>query len=233
MTDTVLFDLDNTILDFSKAERAALSKTLEQMGIPPTEKTCARYSEINLSRWKLLEKGEITRKEVKLSRFRLLFEELGVKAQPEQAAAAYESFLGIGHYFMDGAEELLENLYGKYRLYLVTNGTAAVQKGRIKSADLAKYFEDIFISEEVGFNKPDIRYFEYCFSQIPGFSKERTVIVGDSLTSDIQGGKNAGIRTIWFHPEGREESGTASERTIVPDMEIRKLSELPDLLGKI
>ena len=91
MTDTVLFDLDNTILDFSKAEQAALSKTLEQMGIPPTEKTCARYSEINLSRWKLLEKGEITRKEVKLSRFRLLFEELGVKAQPEQAAAAYES----------------------------------------------------------------------------------------------------------------------------------------------
>ena len=233
MTDTVLFDLDNTILDFSKAERAALSKTLEQMGIPPTEKTCARYSEINLSRWKLLEKGEITRKEVKLSRFRLLFEELGVKAQPEQAAAAYESLLGIGHYFMDGAEELLENLYGKYRLYLVTNGTAAVQKGRIKSADLAKYFEDIFISEEIGFNKPDIRYFEYCFARIPGFSKERTVIVGDSLTSDIQGGRNAGIRTIWFHPEGREEGGAASERTVEPDMEIRKLSELPELLKKI
>ena len=179
MTDTVFFDLDNTILDFNKAERVALSRTLEALGIPPTEEVCARYSVINLAQWKLLEKGLISRREVKLGRFRLLFEELGADVSPEQAAAAYESLLGIGHYFMEGAQELLLELRGRYRLYLVTNGTAAVQHGRLKSADLPKYFEDIFISEEIGFNKPDVRYFERCFERIPDFKKENAVIVGD------------------------------------------------------
>ena len=116
MTDTVFFDLDNTILDFNKAERMALSRTLEALGIPPTEGVCARYSAINLAQWKLLEKGLISRREVKLGRFRLLFEELGADASPEQAAAAYESLLGIGHYFMEGAQELLLELRGRYRL---------------------------------------------------------------------------------------------------------------------
>ena len=110
MIDTVFFDLDNTIFDFNKAEHIALAKTLEELGIPPSEETCARYSVINLAQWKLLEKGVITRREVKLRRFRLLFEELGVPAAPEEAAARYESLLGIGHYFMDGAEELLQTL---------------------------------------------------------------------------------------------------------------------------
>ncbi len=223
MIDTVFFDLDNTIFDFNKAEHIALAKTLEELGIPPSEETCTRYSVINLAQWKLLEKGVITRREVKLRRFRLLFEELGVPAAPEEAAARYESLLGIGHYFMDGAEELLQTLYGNYRLY-------PVQKGRLESAQLQKYFEDIFISEEIGFNKPDIRYFESCFSRILSFSRETSVIVGDSLTSDIQGGINAGIRTVWFYPE-REASGTAGEEEAVrPDREIRKLMELPELL---
>ena len=97
MTDTVFFDLDNTILDFNKAERVALSRTLEALGIPPTEEVCARYSAINLARWQLLEKGLISRREVKLGRFRLLFEELGADVSAEQAAAAYQSLLGIGH----------------------------------------------------------------------------------------------------------------------------------------
>lgn len=230
MTDTVLFDLDNTILDFSKAERTALTKTLEQLGISPAEETCVRYSVLNQAQWKLLEKGLITRREVKLRRFRLLFEELGVHASAEQAAAVYESLLGIGHYFMEGAEELLETLHGCYRLYLVTNGTASVQRGRLKSADLGKYFEDIFISEEVGFDKPDIRYFDSCFLRIPGFSKENTVIVGDSISSDIQGGINARIRTVWFNPAGLSLEAAGGGETLTPDREIRKLSELPDIL---
>ena len=157
-------------------------------------------------------------------------------ASPEQAAAAYESLLGIGHYFMEGAQELLLELRGRYRLYLVTNGTAAVQHGRLKSADLPKYFEDIFISEEIGFNKPDVRYFERCFERIPDFKKKNAVIVGDSLSSDIQGGVNAGLRTVWFHPAGaagvpQETAGGGD--VPLPDWEIRKLSELPGLLERI
>lgn len=227
MTDTVFLDLDNTIFDFSKAERIALKKTLETLGVDTSEKTLARYSVLNTAQWKLLEKGEITRQEVKVRRYRLLFDELGTEASAEEAAALYENLLGIGHFFMEGAEELLNELQGKYRLYLATNGTASVQKGRIASADLERYFDGIFISEEIGHDKPGKAYFEACFAQIPGFVKEKAVIVGDSLTSDIQGGINAGIRTIWFNP-----AGEPGDEAIVPDAEIRSLSELPGLLER-
>lgn len=227
MIDTVFLDLDNTIFDFSKAEKIALKKTLETLGVDTSEKTLARYSVLNTAQWKLLEKGEITRQEVKVRRYRLLFEELGTDASAEEAAALYESLLGIGHYFMEGAEELLNELKGKYRLYLATNGTASVQKGRIASASLEQYFDGIFISEEIGYNKPDKAYFEACFAEIPDFVKEKAVIVGDSLTSDIQGGINAGIRTVWFNPKGEPGDGA-----IVPDAEIRSLLELPELLER-
>lgn len=228
MIDTILFDLDNTLLDFNKAERIAIQKTLCHIGIEPKDAILNRYSEINLAQWKLLEQGKLTRSEVKVRRYRLLFDELGVDFSPREATAIYESFLGQGHYFMDGAQDLLHALTGRFRLYLVTNGTAAVQKGRIQSAGLKRYFNDMFISENVGYPKPDLRYFTYCFAHIPDFQKEQTIIVGDSLTSDIQGGKNAGIRTVWFHPKHVQNN-----TDLLPDYEISHLSELPALLQKL
>ena len=127
---------------------------------------------------------------------------------------------------MDGAEELLETLYGKYRMYLVTNGTLSVQKGRLKSANISRYFEDIFISEELGYNKPSIEYFEKCFSKIPDFKNENTAIIGDSLSSDIQGGINAGIKTIWFH-RGQDLTEDPQPK---PDYEINSLKFLLEML---
>lgn len=214
--DTILFDLDDTILDFKKAERAALKKTLLELGIEPEERILQRYSEINQAQWKLLELGKLVRSEVKLRRYRLLFEEFGIKESAERAAKIYETQLGIGHYFVDGAEEMLLELSGKCRLYLVTNGTACVQKGRIASAGIGHYFQDIFISEEIGFNKPDREFFERCFAKIPDFRKENTIIVGDSLSSDILGGINAGIQTVWFNPAGtgKNAPGMESSRTM-------------------
>ena len=130
--------------------------------------------------------------------------------------------------YVEGAEELLKHLSEKYRLYMVTNGTFSVQKGRIKSAGMRPYFKDIFISEEIGYDKPGKAYFDYCFSRISNFHRENTVIIGDSLTSDIQGGKNAGIRTIWYNPH---QSQNTSE--IQPDYEVNELSAIEDLLEKI
>lgn len=225
MIKTIFFDLDNTILDFSRAEKNALSKTLAQLGIEPEDRVLKRYSELNQAQWKLLEQGKLTRGEVKVRRYRLLFEEMGSEASPEEAAKIYESLLGIGHYFMEGAEELLESLLGNYGLYLVTNGTAVVQKGRIESAGLKKYFNDIFISEEIGFNKPDKAYFDFCFSQIPEFQKDQAIIIGDSLSSDIQGGKNAGIKTVWFNPFAQ-----ANDSDLAPDYEIKALQEVMPVL---
>ncbi len=227
MVKTVLFDLDNTLLDFNQAEKTALSKTLLHFDITPDEATLKRYSELNLAQWKLLELGKLTREEVKLRRFELLFQEKNFDVSAAEAAKLYETLLAQGHCFMDGAEELLETLFGTYQLYIVTNGTLSVQKGRLKSSGIRKYFEDIFISEEVGYNKPSIEYFDCCFSKIPNFSKDTTVIIGDSLTSDIQGGINAKIRTIWFNPnhEAAEE--------IHPDYEFDSLRQLPDLLAAL
>lgn len=224
MVTTLLFDLDNTLLDFNRAEKATISKTLTHFGITPDDSTLKRYSELNLKQWKLLELGKLTRAEVKIRRFELLFKEKNFDVSAAEAAKLYETLLAQGHYFMEGAEELLETLYGDYRLYLVTNGTLSVQKGRLKSSGIRRYFKDIFISEEIGYNKPSIEYFNCCFSKIPDLEKESTVIIGDSLTSDIQGGINAGIRTIWFNPNHE------TAKAIHPDYETDSLCSLPALL---
>lgn len=228
MIRNVLFDLDDTLFDFHKAEKIALTKTLVHFGIDPTEETLALYSTINAAHWKRLELGEISREEVKVGRYRELFETIGVECDPVKATAYYESMLAIGHYFMPGAPELLEELYRKYRLYIVSNGTAKVQEGRIGSSGIAKYMDGIFISQILGANKPDKQFFDICFAEIPDFSLSETVIIGDSLSSDIKGGINAGITTVWFNPKGIE-----NDSDVKPDYTIKELSEVPGLLSQI
>lgn len=228
MIRNVLFDLDDTLFDFHKAEKIALTKTLVHFGIDPTEETLALYSTINAAHWKRLELGEISREEVKVGRYRELFKTIGVECDPVKATAYYESMLAIGHYFMPGTPELLEELYRKYRLYIVSNGTAKVQEGRIGSSGIAKYMDGIFISQLLGANKPDKQFFDICFAEIPDFSLSETVIIGDSLSSDIKGGINAGITTVWFNPKGIE-----NDNDIKPDYTIKELSEVPGLLSQI
>ena len=228
MIRNVLFDLDDTLFDFHKAEKIALTKTLVHFGIDPTEETLALYSTINAAHWKRLDLGEISREEVKVGRYRELFKTIGVECDPVKATAYYESMLAIGHYFMPGAPELLEELYGKYRLYIVSNGTAKVQEGRVGSSGIAKYMDGIFISQILGANKPDKQFFDICFAEIPDFSLSETVIIGDSLSSDIKGGINAGITTVWFNPKGIE-----NDSDIKPDYTIKELSEVPGLLSQI
>lgn len=225
MKKFVLLDLDDTILDFHKAERIALQKTLVTLGLEATDEVLARYSEINAAQWRLLEQGKLTRAEVKERRYQLLFEEFGLDAAPVKAARTYEHNLSIGHYFIDGAEEVLQQLSQDYKLYLVSNGSTDIQMPRIASAGIEKYFTRMFISEAVGYNKPDIAFFETVFAAIPDFHKEKAVIIGDSLSSDILGGKHAGITTVWFHPSG--EAVTAAIR---PDHVISRLGDLPRLL---
>lgn len=228
MIRNVLFDLDDTLFDFHKAEKIALTKTLVHFGIDPTEETLALYSTINAAHWKRLELGEISREEVKVGRYRELFKTIGVECDPVKATAYYESMLAIGHYFMPGAPELLGELYRKYRLYIVSNGTAKVQEGRIGSSGIAKYMDGIFISQILGANKPDKQFFDICFAEIPDFSLSETVIIGDSLSSDIKGGINAGITTVWFNLKGIENNND-----IKPDYTIKELSEVPGLLSQI
>lgn len=227
-TAYVLFDVDDTLLDFHKAEAAALTRTLTDMGLDPRPEIISLYSRINARQWELLEEGLLTREQVLVRRFDIFFSQLGIARSGQEAKELYEHYLSIGHYFVDGAPKLLEALKGKYELYIVSNGTAAVQAGRIGSAGIAQYFRRIFISEEIGFNKPSREFFDRCFEEIPGFDRARAIIIGDRLTSDIRGGINAGIKTCWFNPKG--EPG---REDIKADYEISALSQLPALLNQI
>ena len=226
MIEFLLLDLDDTILDFHKAERLAIAKTFRGFGIDPTEEVLGRYHVINKSCWEKLETGELTRAQVLVRRFELLFAEFGVACDGAEVARAYEKNLSIGHYFLPGAEEAVKRLHQKYRLFLCSNGTACVQHGRMTSAGLYPYFEKVFVSQEVGFNKPSKDYFDACFAQIPGFDKDKAIMVGDSLTSDIQGGINAGVRTCWVNP------GHAVGH-IRADYEIEALHQLEALLEEL
>ena len=225
MFEYLFLDLDDTILDFQKAEHIALSKTLREFGLEPTETVLKRYNLINKAHWEALERKELTREQVLVGRFQTLFAEMGITVEPVKVARAYEDNLSIGHYFLPGAEEAVERLSKKYKLYLASNGTAKVQAGRLKSANISRFFEEVFVSQELGANKPSLEYFEKCFARIPGFDKTKAIIVGDSLTSDILGGQNAEIATCWVNPnhkQGRDD--------IRVDYEIQALSQLEELL---
>ncbi len=225
MLQNVFLDLDDTILDFHTAERLAISEALRTFGTVADDAVLRRYSEINKSFWERLERREIKREEVLLGRFRQFLSEIGCGASAEEMQTCYESHLEHQGIFLPGAKELLDTLYGKYRLYLASNGNSRVQAGRIAVTGIRRYFDDIFVSQELGADKPSAEFFARAFARIGDVERDRTVMVGDSLTSDILGGKNAGIRTVWFCPKEKPQRDGIS-----PDFVIRSLDELPSLL---
>ena len=224
----VLLDLDNTILDFNTAEYNALGLAFAELGLPFDREIAALYNKINIRHWEMLEDGLLTRAEVLEKRFEALFRAIGVEGDPDRTQALYESRLSEGHWFMPGAEELLRTLRGDYRLFICSNGSQRVQDGRIKSAGIAPYFERIFISEHMGCNKPEARYFALCFAEIPDFDRRRCILLGDSLTSDIRGGKNAGVLTCWYNPKKKPNPGP-----VFPDYEIEDLAAFEGLLRRV
>lgn len=228
MFEYLFLDLDDTILDFHKAERIAIGKVMHHYGVEPTEARRMRYHEINKWHWHQLELKKMTRDEVLEGRFAVFFEELGIRVDRYAVARLYEEYLSQGHWFMPGAEEAVARLSRKYRLFLASNGTASVQKGRMTSANLYRFFEISFVSQEIGHNKPSREYFEAAFARIPGFDKSKCLMVGDSLTSDILGGINAGIKTCWVNP-----THAPHPADIVPDYEIEYLHQLEALLDTL
>ena len=193
MIEFLLLDLDDTILDFKMAEKVALEKTMRSFGIEPTPENCQLYSKINQAHWEALERKELTREQVMIGRFFVFFDAVGIEGDARACAVEYAKNLGIGHYFLPGAEEAVESLSKKYKIYIASNGTKDIQVPRLKSANIARFCQD------------------------------KAIIVGDSLSSDIQGGINAGIRTCWVNPKHKEAK-------IQPDYEIENITQLESLL---
>ena len=227
MIEFLLLDLDDTILDFHKAERIALSKTIRDFGLEPREEVLELYHKINKWHWEQLELGVMTRDQVLVGRFDRLFQELGMEVDAAACMKRYEHNLSIGHYFLPGAEEAVKKLHEKYRLFLVSNGTATVQHGRLTSAGLYPYFEQVFISQNIGYNKPDKAYFDRCFERIPGFAPEKTLMMSNTLTSDIKGDINERLKTVWVNPTHKKCGN------ICPDYARERLSQLEALLEEL
>ncbi len=198
---TLLFDADNTLFDFSLSERVAISKTMQSFGITPTEELILSYSAINDQMWKKLERGEIEKSKLRTERFAVFCKEHSFSLDAEKMATTYTDFLSRQTFTVDGMEELCRTLADFCDLYIVTNGIKYVQEARFQKSSFVPYFKDIFISEALGYEKPDPRYFEAVAKRIPDFSPKNALVIGDSLTSDIAGAIGVGIDSCWFNPK--------------------------------
>lgn len=196
----LLFDADDTLLDFKGSEQVALQQLFDKLHIELTPQLKEHYHTINHSLWAAFERGEITRDEILATRFRRLFEEENIKVERLGLEAEYQELLGLSHLTIPGVADLLDCLKEHYELYIVTNGVATTQYNRLNASGLYPYFKQVFISEETGYQKPQIEFFDYVSSHITGFQPSKALIIGDSLASDIQGGINAGIDTCWYNP---------------------------------
>lgn len=225
--EVIIFDADETLFDFKKSERSAIEKAMREFGVDYDEGYhLPIYKEINDRMWEELELGLITQKKLKTERFKKLSEKLGIGFCQHEFAKVYTKHLSQASFLYEGSIERIRDLKQDFRLTIMTNGLTDVQNGRIRKSEIAKYFEDIVISEEVGASKPDPKIFEIALENIGVKDKSKVLMVGDSLTSDIQGGINFGIDTCWFNAKK-----VSNDKGIKPTYEIDDLSQIREIAG--
>lgn len=228
MIKVILWDIDGTLLDFSVAEKLAISKCFETHGLGIcTDEMLARYSAINRKYWERLERGEITKPEVLVGRFQEFFAKEGLPVEKAEAFNnEYQNRLGDTCVFCDNGYELVAALKEQgYQQYAVTNGTQTAQRKKLKNSGLNQLLDGAFISDELGVEKPMKGFFDQVWAGIGSYNKDEVLIVGDSLTSDMQGGNNAGILCCWYNPKG-----LVNDKGIHVDYEIKSLQKIPGLL---
>ena len=222
---TVLFDLDHTLLDSQASEAAAFDVTMRSVGIEPTPEVFATYDRLNQALWRQVEAGALSPNDVKVRRFEQLLDAVGVCADPVEMGATFVNGLADHGELYDGAAQLLIDVAAMCRLALVTNGIGTVQRGRLDRLGLADVFEVVSISGEMGTSKPGRAIFDTTFDAMGIADRSSAVMIGDSLASDIQGGINAGVDTIWFNPQQ-----AANHTAVVPTHETSELTQLSALL---
>jgi 2-haloacid dehalogenase len=211
MYQIYLLDIDNTLLDFDATEVKSFHTLLYSYDIPYEEELFTQYKKINKNFWALLEQGKVDKDTVRTGRFIEFFGSLHLSYDAEEAERRYQSYLSDGADMMPNAKETLVRLKeaGK-KIYSASNGVYETQVKRLKTAGLYDYFEEMFVSEKIGFEKPDRSFFDYCFDHIKDFDLGKTLMVGDSLTSDIQGAINSGIDSCFYDPKGAVTAAKAT-----------------------
>lgn len=224
---TILWDVDDTLLDFPYSERYALTACFHSIGREINEEILQRYSEINISFWKRLELGEITKKELLPGRFAQLFQEYDIQGvDVEEFRSRYQEELGNVCRYKDDSLDICTDLKKNFKQYVITNGVTATQESKLKLSGFADVMEGVFISEQIGAPKPHKEFFDYCLSQVEEQDKSKILLVGDSLSSDIKGGVLAGIPTCWYRPEG-----TVNTTEYRADYEISDLHQIYEIIG--
>ena len=220
MIEIVLWDVDGTLLDFKAAEKAAIRTLFAEFDLGEcTDTMLARYSEINTAFWKRLEKNELSREQVLLGRFEKFFAEYGIDAGIVPAFnEKYQLSLGDTIVYRDDSLNIVKALKGKVKQYTVSNGTVAAQTKKLERSKLGDWMDGIYLSEKLGIEKPNAGFFEKVFSEICPDDRSKVMIVGDSLTSDIRGGMNAGIKTCWYNPEKRPVPGNYRIDYVISDL---------------
>ena len=222
----VLFlDADDTLFDFRVAKTQAFERSFAEFDLVAAPETFGAYEVINKALWRRLERGETTQERLKVERFELLFRQIGIDVDPVDFSATFVRWLGAGTFLLPGARELCEHLSARYRLAIVTNGIAQVQRARFEASSIRGFVDAIVISEEVKCSKPGVGIFEHACAAMGFFDKGGILMIGDSLASDIQGGVNFGIDTCWLNPSRSPRSGDPA-----PTWEARSLAEIGRLL---
>lgn len=227
MIKTLLWDIDGTLLNFEKSENYAIKKCFEIFELGEcTDEMVARYSPINRKYWEKLERGELTKPEVLRGRFKEFFESENINVdRVDDFNAEYQVRLGDKVFFCDNGFEVVSNLKGKIKQYAVTNGTFVAQSRKLNQSGLIDIFDDVFISDKIGYEKPSIEFFDAVQEKIGVFKKDEVMIIGDSLTSDIKGGNNAEILCCWYNLFNLE-----NKTNLKIDYEIKDLNEILDII---
>lgn len=232
MIKYLLWDIDNTLLSFDLAERASMTKGFDKFGLDiGDEKALEVYKNINDKYWKMLEKGEKTREEILTERFEEFFDLYDIAYDDRLVNdfnLFYQEELGKQVFFNDYAEEVLQKLGKDYKQYAVTNGSKVAQSGKLKNSGLDKVFDGVFISEDLGYDKPSLEYFDLVFESIGSKNKDEYILIGDSLTSDMLGSNNAGIKNIWYNPKDFD-----NKASVKVDYTINNLKEVIKILENI
>ena len=221
----VFIDIDNTLLDFDLCGKISMSRSFERVGLEFKDEYFDVFNKINSELWRKIEKGELTRQQLQKVRWKLVFGKLGIDFDNCNFDNIFCECLADSCEPVEGAAEMLEYLSRKYKLYIASNGAEERQKRRLRLAGFYDCFSDIFVSEKMGCEKPNPKFFARALEKIGDILPEEAVFIGDSLTADVSGGKAAGIKTCWF-----DKYGTGDDKGSAPDFVIRSLKEIKDIL---
>ena len=223
----ILLDADNTLMDFNMAEEYALEMTLRSYGLPYEEEIHRVYNGINTELWERLNRGEIKKEDLLIERFRHFYQEMNWKPKEDYVKInqRYLENLSNCSALLEGSLEFCKEMSEKCDLYIITNGVASTQRKRFSRSEIRPYIKDIFISEEIGYQKPEQEFFSFVFEHIPDFQKEKALIIGDTLSSDIEGANRVGVKSCWFNPKNLKNN-----TEIVCDFIVSNFSQIKEII---